>query len=239
MSRALVIAGKEFRTFFKTPVAPIVLFAFLLFAGLLFFFVPDYFTQGQASMRGFFAYLPWLYLIFVPAIAMKMWAEERKVGTIETLLTLPLGEGAIVLGKFLAAFGLLAAALLLTFPVPLIVAFTAASAVDPGPIAGGYLGALLLGAAYVAMCLFASALTRSQIVAFIIGVGLCFFFVVIGVEPVANVFPQGLGELLKGLSLVHRFANIQRGVIDTRDLLYYLSMLTVFLLLNVAAVKRR
>ncbi|MBI4880427.1 MAG: ABC transporter permease subunit [Planctomycetes bacterium] len=239
MSRALTIAGKEFRTFFKTPVAPIVLFAFLLLAGLLFFFVPDYFAQGQASMRGFFAYLPWLYLIFAPAIAMKMWAEERKVGTIETLLTMPLGEGTIVLGKFLAAFGLLALALALTFPVPIIVALTAASAVDPGPIAGGYLGALLLGAAYVAMCLFASALTQSQVVAFIIGVGLCLLFVVIGVEPVANVFPQGLGELLKGLSLLQRFANIQRGVVDTRDVLYYLSMLAVFLLLNAAAVKRR
>lgn len=239
MSHALIVAGKEFRSYFKTPVALIFLFAFLVLTGLLFFFVPDYFRQGEASMRSFFAYLPWIYLLFAPAVCMKMWAEERKIGTIETLLTMPMRDGVIVLGKFMAAFSLLALALLLTFPVPLAVAFTAAGSIDFGPIVGGYIGALLMGAAYIAICLFASALTESQIVAFILGVGTCLLFVIIGVEAVTQIFPQGLGWTLRNLSLLEHFQNIQRGVLDTRDVLYYASMLTVFLMLNNLAVRRR
>jgi len=239
MNHSLIVAGKEFRTYFKTPVASIFLFAFLVLSGLLFFFVQDYFMRGEANMRSFFAFLPWVYLLFGPAIAMKMWAEERKIGTIETLLTMPMKEGNIVLGKFLASFGLLALALLLTFPIPLAVSFTAAGSIDFGPILGGYLGALLMGATYIAISLFASALTESQIVAFILGVGICLFFVIIGVEQVAAIFPQGAGGAIREMSLIGHFENIQRGVIDTRDVLYYASMLAVFLLLNTVAVKRR
>lgn len=239
MSHVLTVARKEFHCYFKTPVGSIFLFFFLLLCGLFFFFVPDYFSLAEASMRRFFDLLPWVYLFFAPAVAMKMWAEERKVGTIETLLTMPVSDTRIVLGKFVASFGLLAVALVLTLPLPLLVAYTAATPVDPGPIAAGYLGALLLGAVYIAISLFASALTESQIVAFILGLVICFFFFVIGLPDVAGVFPRGLAELLTNLSLGGHFANIQRGVVDTRDLLYYASMLTVFLLLNVLAVRRR
>ena len=239
MNHVLIVAGKEFRTYFRTPVASIFLFAFLVLTGLLFFFVPDYFMQGEANMRSFFSFLPWVYLLFAPAIAMKMWAEERKTGTIEVLLTMPMKEGNIVLGKFLASFGLLALALLLTFPIPLAVSFTAAGSIDFGPILGGYIGALLMGAVYIAMSLFASALTQSQIVAFILGVGVCLYFVIIGLEPVASIFPQGMGGTIRSMSLIEHFENIQRGVVDTRDVLYYGSMLGVFLMLNTAAVKRR
>ena len=239
MSHVLIVASKEFRTYFKTPVASIFLFSFLVLTGLLFFFVPDYFMQGEANMRSFFSFLPWVYLLFAPAIAMKMWAEERKIGTIETLLTMPMREGSIVVGKFLASFGLLALALALTFPIPVAVSFTAAGSIDFGPIMGGYIGALLMGATYVAMSLFASALTESQIVAFILGVGVCLYFVIIGIDPVANIFPQAVGGLIKNLSLIDHFENIQRGVVDTRDMLYYASMLAIFLLLNTIAVKRR
>lgn len=239
MSHATVVAGKEFRTYFKTPVASIFLFFFLVITGLVFFFVPGYFSTGQASMRGFFDLLPWVYLFFAPAIAMKMWAEERKIGTIETLLTMPMKDTSIVFGKFFAAWGLLGVALLLTLPIPVLVAFTAAETVDFGPILGGYIGALFLGGAYLSMCLFASALTQSQIVAFILGLSFCLLFLIIGMDPVANMFPRGFGEMLRNLSVSSHFENIQRGVVDTRDVLYYLSMTVLFLLLNVTAVRRR
>ncbi len=239
MSHVLTVAGKEFHCYFKTPVGSIFLFFFLLLCGLFFFFVPDYFSLGEASLRRFFDLLPWVYLFFAPAVAMKMWAEERKIGTIETLLTRPVADHRIVLGKFLASFGLLVVALALTAPIPLLVAFTAASPVDVGPVLTGYLGAALLGAVYIAISLFASALTESQIVAFILGLVLCFFFFVIGLPDVVGIFPRALAEFLTDLSLGGHFANIQRGVVDTRDLLYYATMLTVFLLLNVLAVRRR
>ncbi len=239
MSHALTVAAKEFRTYFKTPVASIFLFFFLLITGLFFFFVPGYFSQGEASLRPFFDLLPWVFLFFAPAVCMKTWAEERKMGTIETLLTMPMTDHAIVLGKFLAALGLIAVALALTFPLPVLVAFTAAGSIDSGPIIGAYFGALLLGATYVAICVFASATTESQIIAFIVGLAICLFLMILGLDPVAGIFPRSLGELMRNLSLSSHFANVQRGVIDTRDVLYYLSLLLFFLLLNVAAVRRR
>ncbi|MCC7169992.1 MAG: ABC transporter permease subunit, partial [Planctomycetes bacterium] len=195
--------------------------------------------QRAATLRDMFGFLPWSFLFVVPAVCMKMWAEERKIGTFETLLTMPLSEVQIVLGKFLAAFGLVAVALALTFPLPVIVGMTAASSVDFGPIVGGYIGALFLGAAYVAICLFASAITESQIVAFILGAFLAFGLALIGSQSVAGIFPSAIGELLQLLSLQTHFMNIERGVVDSRDVLDYLSVLTFFLMLNVAAVKRR
>ena len=234
---ALTVAGKELRTYFKTPVAYVFLCAFLAYTGFTFF--SDYLLAGRATMRGFFHMLPIVFLIFVPAVAMKMWAEERKIGTIETLLTMPLSDASIVIGKFLAALALVAVALLLTFPIPLIVAFTASQPIDVGPIAGGYVGAILLAGAYVAISLFASSLTQSQIVAFILGVVLCLVFYIIGQPEVVSILPRGLGELLQRTSLQYHFTSVARGVIDSRNVIYYLSMLTIFLLLNIAAVKRR
>ena len=239
MSSILIVAEKEFRSYFRTPVASIFLFFFLILTGLDFFFVPDYFSRGLADVRPLFSRLPWLFLFFAPAVSMKMWAEERKVGTIETLLTMPMRDGQIVLGKFLASFGLLIVALLLTFPIPLLVALTAAEPVDSGAILGSYIGAVLLGGTYIAISLFASSLTRSQIVAFILGISLCLFFLLIGVPDVANAFPRGLGETLRLLGVGSHFENVARGVLDSRDLLYYLSMICFFLLLNVVAVRRR
>lgn len=237
MSGAMTIASKEFRTFFKTPVAYVFLCAFLALTGFTFF--SSYFSAGEASMRNFFGLLPWMFLLFIPAVSMRMWAEERKIGTIETLLTMPLPDTSIVLGKFLAALGLVAVMLLLTFPVPIIVASTAAGPVDLGPIFGGYFGALCLAGAYLAMGLFASAVTENQIVAFILGVGFALLFFIMGLPQVVSLMPTGLGEFLNQLSLKSHFENIGRGVIDTRDVLYYVSMLTFFLMLNVQAVRNR
>lgn len=236
-SGSLTVAGKELRSYFKTPIAYVFLCAFLGYTGFSFF--SGYLLVGRASMRGFFQLLPLVYLVFVPAVSMRMWAEERKIGTIETLLTMPIADGAIVFGKFLAALALVATGLALTFPIPIVVTLTAAGPVDFGPIIGGYLGSLLLAGAYLAICLFASALTENQIVAFILGVCLCLFFYIIGQAEVVALLPLGFGELLQRASLQYHFAGISRGVIDTRNIVYYVSMLTLFLLLNVAAVKRR
>lgn len=239
MNAVLCVAGKEFRTYFKTTVAYVFLVVFLALTGWAFFFLGNFFEQRAATLRDMFNFLPWSFLFVVPAVCMKMWAEERKIGTFETLLTMPLSEAQIVLGKFVAAFGLVAVALALTFPLPIIVGMTAAASVDAGPIVGGYIGALFLGAAYVAICLFASAITESQIVAFILGAFFAFVLALIGSPTVADVFPPSIGEFLQLLSLQTHFSNIERGVVDSRDVLYYLSVLTFFLMLNVAAVKRR
>ncbi|HND55923.1 MAG TPA: ABC transporter permease [Pirellulaceae bacterium] len=239
MNHAFTIAGKEFRTYFKTPVAYVFLVVFLGFVGWNFFFNPDYFTTGEASMRNFFGMLPMVFLFLAPAVSMKMWAEERKIGTIETLMTMPMREHEIVLGKFLAALGLITVALVLTFPTAVIVSFTAASSVDLGPIIGGYVAALLMGGAYLAIGLFASALTESQIVAFIVGAVICVLMILIGVEGFVALLPKGVAETCVNLSLISHFENIQRGVLDSRDLLYYASVLTFFLMLNVAAARRR
>lgn len=231
------VAGKEFRTWFKTPVAYVFLCAFLGYCGFAFF--SDFFLADRAEMRGFFSLLPIVFLLFIPAVSMRMWAEERKIGTIETLLTMPLHDYQIVLGKFLAALGLVFVALLLTLPIPMVVAHTASSPIDYGPVIGGYIGALLLASAYLAICLFASALTESQIVAFISGVFICLFLYLIGGSGVVTLLPSGLGEVLQRMSLEYHFGNIARGVIDTRNIVYYVSVLTLFLTLNVAAVRRR
>lgn len=234
---ALTVAGKEFRVWFKTPVAYVFLCAFLGYTGFSFF--SDYFLIDRADMRGFFQNLPLVFLVFVPAVSMKMWAEERKIGTIETLLTMPVKDSSIVLGKFLAAMALVSVALLMTAPIPAIVAYTASTPIDFGPIAGGYLGALLLAGAYLSICLFASALTDSQIVAFILGVFSCLALYLVGQPQVVALLPGGFGELLQRASLAYHFQNIARGVIDTRDVVYYASVLVFFLVLNVAAIQRR
>lgn len=237
MNGALTIARKEFGTFFKTPVAYIVICAFQVLVGWLFF--ASYFDNKEASMRQFFGLLPLTFAIFVPAISMRMWAEERKIGTFETLLTMPIADTAIVFGKFLAALGLLAVMLGLTLPIAFIVSYTSAAPVDAGPIIGGYLGALCLGGTYLAMGLFASAITENQIVGFILGLVFAIVFYLIGEPALAQVLPGSLGEFLRQLSVNYHFENIGRGVIDSRDVVYYGSMITVFLMANVAAVRLR
>ncbi len=237
MSGVMTIARKEFGTFFKTPVAYIVICAFQILVGWLFF--ATYFPSKEASMRNFFEWLPFTFMIFAPAISMRMWAEERKIGTFETLLTLPVTDTAIVCGKFFAAIGLLGSMLLLSTPIALIVAYTSAAPVDVGPIVGGYLGALLLGGTYIAMGLFASALTENQIVGFILGLLFASVFYFIGLPVLSGVLPSFLAEPLRLLSVNFHFENIGRGVIDSRDIVYYVSMIAVFLMGNVAAVRLR
>jgi ABC-2 type transport system permease protein len=230
MESTLAIAKREFRTFFGSPIAYIVLGAFLLLSGWLYF--STLFLAGQASLRGFFGLVPLFFMVLVPAITMRALAEERKSGTLELLLTLPMEDWQIVIGKFLAALGMVAVGLAWTIPYALsVAALTGPGApFDWGPVFAGYLGALLVASSFIGLGLWGSALSRNQIVGFIVGLVLCFTFALI--DKFAVLLPESLGQVLEYVSVDYHFGNIARGVIDTRDLVFYLSLTTVGLLLT-------
>jgi ABC-2 type transport system permease protein len=230
MSTSLAIARREFKTFFNSPIAYIVLGAFLLVAGWLFF--GTLFLGGQATLRGFFGLCPILFVVFAPAITMRLLAEERKSGTLELLLTMPLRDWEVVLGKFLAALGMVGVGLLCTLPYAFTVASLAAGSAsfDWGPVVAGYVGLLLLASSLLSMGIWASALSRNQIVGFIVGLLLAFAFFF--VDKLAFLFPEAISELLQYLSVDHHFSNLARGVLDTRDLVFYLSVTFAGLLMT-------
>lgn len=230
MGTTLAVARREFRSFFNSPVAYIVIGVFLTVAGWLYF--STVFVAGQASLRAFFGIAPVLFVVFAPAVTMRLLAEERKTGTLELLLSMPLRDWEVVGGKFLAALAMVAAGLLWTLPYPFTVAAFAAEGAkfDWGPVVMGYLGLLLMASSFLALGLWASAISRNQIVGFIIGLLLCFAFYFI--DKFAIVLPESAGELLQYLSVDYHFANIARGVLDTRDLLFYVSLTAVGLALT-------
>lgn len=231
----ITIFQKEFKSYFNSPIAYIFIITFLLFSSWLFF--RTFFLIGQAHMRPLFGILPWLFLILAPAITMRAWAEEKKMGTMEVLMTLPLKDYEIVLGKFLASFIFLITAVLLTFPLALTIYFLGEP--DNGTIVGGYLGACLMGGAYLAIGLFISSLTQNQIVAFIVSIVVCFAFLIIGEDIVLMSAPAILSPVFTYLGLGAHFESISRGVIDSRDLLYYSSVIGFFLFLNTLAIESR
>lgn len=230
MESALAIAKREFRTFFASPIAYIVLGGFLLLAGWLYF--STLFLAGQASLRGFFGVVPVLFVVLVPAITMRAVAEERKTGTLELLLTLPMEDWQIVAGKFLAALAMVAAGLVWTVPYAFSVAALTGpgASFDWGPVFAGYLGLLLLASSFIALGLWGSAVSRNQIVGFIIGLVLCFAFAF--VDKFAALLPERIGQVVEYLSVDYHFDNIARGVLDTRDLIFYLSLTAVGLVLT-------
>ncbi|MFO0593897.1 MAG: ABC transporter permease subunit [Myxococcaceae bacterium] len=225
MESSLAIARREFRTFFASPIAYIVLGGFLLLAGWLYF--STLFLVGQASLRSFFALVPVLFVVLVPAITMRALAEERKSGTLELLLTLPIEDWQIVAGKFLASVAMVGVGLVWTAPYALSVSALTGpgAAFDWGPVISGYLALLLLAGSFVSLGLFGSAVSKNQIVGFIIGLVLCFAFAFI--DKFAALLPEQLGAVLQFLSVTWHFENVARGVLDTRDLLYYLSLTAV------------
>lgn len=231
--RTWSIAKREFGSYFNSPIGYIVISAFLLLSGW-FFFTP-LFLIGRSTLRGFFSFTPILFIMFIPAITMRLIAEEVKTGTLEWLTSMPLRDLEIVLGKFLAALGFIAVALAMTLPYPMSVAMI--GALDWGPVIGGYVGLLLLAGALIAVGLFASSLTENQIVAFIIGVTLCFMFYML--DKVTFFLPEQLGAIFQYLSVDYHFRNIARGVIDTRDVLFYLGMMVIGLFLTMESLKRR
>jgi ABC-2 type transport system permease protein len=218
MREALYICRKEFNAYFASPIAYIVIAIFLLVTG--WFFFSTFFLFNQASLRNFFRMLPIVFAFVVPAVTMRQFAEELNVGSYEILFTLPLRFIDVVIGKFLASTAFVAGMLVPTLVYPVTVSFL--GALDWGPVAGGYLGALLLGASFAAVGLFASALTRSQIVAFIIGMAICFGLTL--VDQMVFFLPHALLKTLAYLAADVHFENIAKGIIDTRDILYFLSV---------------
>ena len=188
-------------------------------------------------MRGFFGLMPWIFLFFIPAVTMKLWAEEKKIGTIEILMTLPIRDYEVVVGKFLASFALLAVTVLLTLVVP----FSVMSLGNPdvGILIAGYIGLLLMGGAYIAIGFFASTLTENQIIAFIIGIVVCLALLLIGEDFVLFKTPNWLFPIFSYLGLGAHYSSILRGVLDSRDIIYYLSLIGFFLYLSTLAVESR
>jgi ABC-2 type transport system permease protein len=235
MKGFLGVYKRELRSYFNSPIAYIFIVVFLLLASWLFF--RGFFLYGQADLRLFFSRLPWMFLVFVPAVSMRLWAEERKMGTAELLLTFPVKDEAVILGKFLAGLTLVSITVLLEFPLLLLTAHL--GNVDPGPVIGGTLGAIFLGGAYLAIGLFFSSVTDNQIVAFILGVVGCFTLFIIGESLVLITAPPSLAPVLRSLGLGAHFESMGRGVIDTRDVIYYLLVVAFFLHLTRLSLAER
>ena len=235
MRNILTIFQKEYKSYFNSPIAYIFIITFILFSSWLFF--RTFFLIGQAHLRPLFGILPWLFLILAPAITMRAWAEEKKLGTMEILMTLPIKDHEVVLGKFFASFLFIITAVLLTSPLPLTVCILGEP--DTGTIVGGYLGACLMGGAYLAIGLFISSLTKNQIVAFIISIITCFALLIIGEDFVLMSTPSMLAPIFTYLGLGAHFESISRGVIDSRDLIYYFSVIGFFLFLNILSIESR
>jgi len=236
----LVIAGRELRAYFATPVATVFIVIFLVLQGALTFNLGQFFDRGQADLNPFFSFVPWVFLLLIPAITMRLWAEERRLGTIELLLTLPVTQGQAVLGKFLAAWAFCAIALLLTFPF--VVAVNILGQPDNGVIAAGYVGCLLIAGAFLSVGAATSAATRNQVVAFVLAVAVCFVFTA-AANPVVNDFlahtAPALGDFTRRLAVIDRFADFTRGVISVRDLIYFASFIGFWLFLNTVLVEQR
>ena len=230
------IFKKEFALYFNSPIAYIFITVFLVVSASL-FMNSSFFVVAQADMRSYFQMLPWTFLFFVPAVTMRLWAEERKSGTMEVLLTLPFRDTEIVAGKYLAALAFLALTVLLSFTIPLTLLKLGSP--DMGPIIGGYVGAFFLGAAYLAIGMFISSFSDNQIIAFIISVVVSFLLLIIGEPFVLQSLPYGMKPVASYLGLGSHFQNIGKGVIDTRDVIYYLSVCFVFIYATMRQIESR
>lgn len=221
------IARRELAAYFESPVAYVFLVIFLLLAGFFTFTFGGFFERGEASLAAFFGWMPWLFLFLVPAVGMRLWSDERRLGTIELLLTLPVAVWQAILGKFLASWLFLAIALALTFPV--VITVNVLGNPDNGVIACGYVGSLLLAGAYLAISCMTSALARSQVVSFILAVMLCLILIMVGFNPVTDLLARwaspAVVESVARFSVLTHFDGLQKGVIDTRDFLYFLSVM--------------
>jgi ABC-2 type transport system permease protein len=213
------IFKKEFRTYFVSPIAYIVISVFLIVVG--WFFFSTFFLFNQAGLRNFFVLLPIVFAFVIPAVTMRLFSEELHIGSYEILLTMPVTFREVVLGKFLASTAFIAAMLFPTLAYPVTVSFL--GDLDWGPVVGGYVGALLLGASFAGIGLFASSLTRNQIVAFIIGVAVCFALVLI--DKIIFLVPAPLAGVLQYFGAGYHFENIAKGILDSRDILYFLSVI--------------
>ncbi len=240
-SNTFQIFKRELKSYFESPVAYVFLIVFLLLIGFFTFSVSNYYEAGQANMRGFFLWHPWLYLILVPAASMRLWSEERRTGTIELLLTLPLTLLQTVMGKFLAAWLFLGIALSLTFPLILTTCYLGDP--DPGVIFCGYLGSVFLAGTYLSVGMLTSALTRSQVISFVLSLIICLFLLLAGWPPVTDMLvkwaPNAVVEGIASFSVMPHFESIQRGVLDIRDIGYYIGVIVVMIFATHVTLKNR
>lgn len=222
------ITKRELAAYFSSPVAYVFIVIFLLLSGFFTFFVGGFFERGQASLGApFFNWHPWFYLFLVPAVGMRLWAEERRVGTLELLLTMPITPWQAIVGKFVASWLFLGLALLLTVPVVFTVNYLGDP--DNGVIFAAYAGSWLMAGAYLAISCLTSAMTRAQVVSFIVAVVACLFLILCGFDPVINMLEGVLGsravEFVASFSFMTHFADFQKGILDSRNVIYFLSVI--------------
>lgn len=238
MSNTLVIFRRELAAYFSTPLAYIFIVIFLALSGTFTFYIGGFFDRGAADLSSFFYYHPWLYLFLIPAVAMRLWAEERKTGTVELLMTLPVSTTQAVVGKFLAAWCFVGIALLLTFPIWITVNYLGNP--DNGVIVASYVGSFLMSGAFLAIGACISALTKNQVIAFILAAVVCFLFLMSGLDLVLNFFqgwlPRFLVDAIAGMSFLTHFSAITKGVIDLRDIVFFGSLIGICLFMNVILV---
>ena len=234
-----ILFKRELQSYFSTPIAYVFIVIFLLLSGVFTFYLGNFFSRGQADLIPFFTFHPWLYLFLIPALAMRLWAEERKTGSIELLLTLPVSVTEAVLGKFLAAWAFTGIALFLTFPIWITVNYLGDP--DNSVIFAGYLGSLLMAGGFLAIGACVSALTKNQVIAFVITVVVCLAFILSGYPLVLDFFrgwtPQVILELISSFSFLTHFNAITKGVIDLRDLVYFISLMAFWLFANVIFIE--
>ena len=231
MRNVWIITKRELGAYFGTPLAYVFVVIFVALTGAFAFFIGNFFERGQADLQPFFSYHPWLYLLLVPAIAMRLWAEERKAGTIELLMTLPISTGEAIVGKFLAAWIFIGIALVLTFPMWITV--NVLGNPDNGVILASYIGSFLMAGAFLAIGSCVSALTKNQVIAFIVSVVVCFLFTVSGLPLVIDFFagwaPQQVLNTIASFSFLTHFQAITQGVIDIRDIVFFGTLIAVWL----------
>ena len=235
MNHVLPIIKKELKDYFNSPLAYIFISIFLVING--WFFYSGFFLQNQASMRGYFSIMPWVFLFLIPAITMKLWAEEKKLNTSEILFTWPLNDYEAVIGKFLGSLLFLIITLAASLTVPISISFI--GEIDWGIVLACYLGAIFLGAAFLAIGLFVSSLTDNQIIALIVSIAISFAAFILGENFVLYFIPHFLVNVFQYLGLNYHFASINRGVLDSRDIIYYLSIIIIFIYLNTRQIENR
>ncbi|MHC5025156.1 MAG: ABC transporter permease subunit [Planctomycetota bacterium] len=241
MKGMLAVLKRELIGYFTTPVAYVFTVIFLILTGVFTFNIGGLYERGQADLRPFFEFHPWLYLFLIPAVSMRLWAEERRSGTIELLMTLPLPQWASVVGKYLAAWAFTGIALVLTFPVWITVNILGDP--DNGVICAAYIGSFLMAGGFLAIGSCVSAMTKSQVIAFVLTVVLCFGFLLAGFPPVLDFFsgwaPQTIVDAIASFSFLTHFDAISKGVIDARDLIFFLTLIALALAVNTIVIDMR
>lgn len=238
MRKTWIIFKRELAAYFLTPVAYVFIVIFLMLTGIFTFYLGSFYERGQADLTPFFGFHPWLYLFLIPAITMRLWSEERKLGTIELLMTLPISTHHAVLGKYFAALAFTTIALVMTFPIWITVNYLGEP--DNGVILASYLGSLLMAGGFLAIGSFISAISKNQVISFVISAVVCLLFILAGFPVVINVLrdwaPELLVNTISSFSFLTNYQSIMRGVIDMRNIVYFISVVACFLMANMILI---